>query len=208
MDYEDIGCTHKNTEEINQCPDSLQTKEDWKELMEDVDKVVDLGVQTEVEDCCRALTRQQFQNEEKNQPQIDQRRPSAPVYLPTYSTKDIGALQREDQDLGYLHEWIDKNQLPTRGDEVYAMRPAVRKFWLNWDNVVKLGHILYQKIISENQEGTSDTYQLLVPYVLRKEVIRNCHDSVCAGHLGVNKTVEKIRKNSTGTDIRRMYGRI
>ena len=70
----------------------------------------------------------------------------------------------------------------------------MRKFWLNWDNVKKLGHVLYQKIVSDYPKETSDTYQLLVPKVLRKEVLRNCHDSVCAGHLGVNKTVEKLRK--------------
>ena len=191
-DYEDSVCTHQSTEELNQCSDCQQTKEDWQEFMDEVDTVVDLGMQREAEASCRALTRQQFQNEEKNQPQPDLPRPNAPVYLPTYSTKDIGTLQREDPDLGLLHEWVDKNQLPTR-EEVNAMSPAVRKFWSNWDNIVKIGHVLYQKIVSENQKETSDTYQLLVPKVLRKEVLRNCHDSVCAGHLGVNKTVEKLR---------------
>ena len=70
----------------------------------------------------------------------------------------------------------------------------MRKFWLNWDNVKKLGHVLYQKIVSDYPKETSGTYQLLVPKVLRKEVLRNCHDSVCAGYLGVNKTLEKLRK--------------
>ena len=192
-DYEDSGCTHQNKEEIEQCPDCLQTKEEWQEFIDDIDTVVDLGMQTEVEACCRALTRQRFQNEEKDQPRPGQLRPNAPVYLPTYSTKDIGVLQREDPDLGLLHEWIDQDQLPNR-DQVNAMSPAVRKFWLNWGNVKKIGHVLYQKIVSDNANETSDTYQLLVPKVLRKEVLRNCHDSVCAGHLGVNKTVEKLRK--------------
>ena len=192
-DYVETACAHENAEEIEQCLECLQTREDWQEFMDDIDTVVDLGVQTEIEDCCRALTRQQFQNEEKSQSHIDVQRPTIPVYLPNYSTKDIGVLQREDPDLGYLHEWIDRNQIPTR-DEVNALSPAVRKFWLNWDNIVKLGHVLYQKIVLENLQGTSDIYQLLVPKVLRKEVLKNCHDSLYGGHSGVNKTVEKVRK--------------
>ena len=86
--YDQTACVHENTEETELCLGCLQTREDWQEFMDDIDTVVDLGVQTEIEDCCRALARQQFQHEEKNQPQIDAERPTVPVYMPNYSTKD------------------------------------------------------------------------------------------------------------------------
>ena len=61
-DYEGSDCAH-NATDAETCLDCWQTKEDWKEFTEEVDNVVDLGVQLDTELNCRAVTRQQMQKE-------------------------------------------------------------------------------------------------------------------------------------------------
>ena len=74
--------------------------------------MVYLGVQTDTELKCRAVTRQQMRKEEADQAegQTFQTRPTEAPYLPIYSAKDISTLQQEDPDLGKLHEWLDKGE--------------------------------------------------------------------------------------------------
>ena len=64
------------------------------------------------------------------------------MFLPSYTSNDIQMLQREDQDLGILHSWLDKNFLPSK-DEIAQYSPAVRKYWLNTENVVRKRGVLY-----------------------------------------------------------------
>ena len=56
----------------------------------------------------------------------------------------------------------------------------MRKHWLNWS-----------RTFSEESEN----FQLLVPMVLRKQVLKMCHHDVSAGHLGVNRTLDRVRTN-------------
>ena len=56
------------------------------------------------------------------------------MFLPIYTFEEIHLLQREDADLGILHDWMDKSYQPSR-DEVAAHSPAVRKYWLNSENI-------------------------------------------------------------------------
>jgi hypothetical protein len=39
--------------------------------------------------------------------------------------------------------------------------------------------------------------QLLVPAILKKEVLYSCHDTVYSGHLGVQKTKDRIKQECT-----------
>ena len=105
---------------------------------------------------------------------------------------NIQMLQREDQDLGILHSWLDKNFLPSR-DEIAQYSPAVRKYWLNTENTVRKRGVLYQKRWVYTPVEAK-TLQLLVPKALRQEIVRNNHDTLLSGHFGVNKTSSKIKK--------------
>ena len=45
--------------------------------------------------------------------------------------------------------------------------------------------ILLLPLLSESSEIS---YQLLVPKILRKEIVKNCHDTFYAAHFGISKT--------------------
>ncbi|CAG2218016.1 unnamed protein product [Mytilus edulis] len=106
-----------------------------------------------------------------------------------YTSKEIEAIQREDTELGRLHKWKDTGSCPTR-DQVVQYSPAIRKYWLNFNNIELVEGVLYQKRV--HSTGTS-SLQILVPKVLRQEVITMCHDHIFGAHMGVSKTIEKLK---------------
>ena len=63
---------------------------------------------------------------------------------------------------------------------------AVRRYWLNINLIVKVEGVLYQQIIDPIRGAK---YQLLVPKVLRQEVIVKCYDHIFGAH--ITKTTEK-----------------
>ena len=174
----------QNCHELNcRCEKCIQQQQEWSKFDQDIDTVTDLA-QPDVNKC-RAVTRQQTRPSET--PSI-----KTTSFLPHYTHREIAMLQRQDTDLCILHEWVDKEQIPSR-DEVNQYSPAVRRYWLNWDNITRIDQILYQKLQDPDNLDRS-TFQMIVPTVLQKEVLHSCHDSVFAGHQGVNKTAEKLRK--------------
>ena len=208
-DYLQTKCEH-NEQESDGCSVCLDRKEEWKHFFEDVDDVVDLGVPTTPKIvqrvsgnkafCLRAFTRGQaktqlqtdetvLQDEIKNSDSKEITEET--MFLPSYSCTEIQRLQREDLDLGIIHTWMDEKKLPSR-DEVAQCSPAVRKGWLNFENLVRRKGVLYQKrLVLLPKEHV--TFQLLIPKQLRNEVIRNNHDVQVAGHFGIGKTIKKIR---------------
>lgn len=46
----------------------------------------------------------------------------------------------------------------------------------------------------EDESGKRITYQLLVPELYRADILKSLHDAVTAGHLGVNKTLSRVRE--------------
>lgn len=51
--------------------------------------------------------------------------------------------------------------------------------------------VLYQKRVIPQTSEVS--YQLLIPKILRKEVITTCHDTLYSAHFGIHKTLEKVK---------------
>lgn len=113
-------------------------------------------------------------------------------WLQGYTCKDIENFQREDLDLKYLHEWLDNNTQPSR-DQAASFSPAVRVYWLNFNLLERRHVVLYQKHLSSDPSST--TYQLLFPKILRKEFIKNDHDTCYEAHFGISKTVDKIKRD-------------
>lgn len=86
------------------------------------------------------------------------------------------------QELAYLQQIDDQ------------LRPITNKILTNPKNdpnfVVKKG-VVYKK----NDSKLGRKLLLLVPSVMRRDLIKNFHDESRAGHLGVEKTLARIREN-------------
>ena len=97
--------------------------------------------------------------------------------------------QNNDPDIGPIIQakvsWVK----PTSKDMV-TRSPAWRHYWVIWDTLELRDDILYKRFMK--RDGTDDHMQLLVPSALKRGVLCQMHDYLLSGHLGCNKTKQKI----------------
>ena len=114
-------------------------------------------------------------------------------WVGSYSASELAKMQSEDPDIGILLKWkLQSEDRPCR-DKVAAESPAVRSLWLQWSQLFIQNGVLFRKWISVDSTLSYD--QLVLPSVLRKEVLQSMHNSITSAHLGVHKTVTKIKQN-------------
>lgn len=174
-------CNHRTDDDQKQCKLCQKQTDEWKSFKTNVDDVGKLGKTESI----RAVTRSQTQTLVRSN------------WLNEYTAKQISEFQREDTDLGPIHKWLDENKTPSR-EEIVACSPAIRKYWLGINHIYRENDILYQKkLLPVNDDANSQDvqYQLMVPKILRKDILKNCHNNMLSAHMGVSKTSEKVKRN-------------
>lgn len=191
------GKTHQNADSLSrfseECTNMLsglpcggcqycrKCSKEWETFSQDVEDVIPLS---SVPPHCRAVTRAAAQMQV---PVNEDQSRQFSSYL-GHSQEELIKLQKEDPDLRVLHRWKEAG-VPSR-DQAAQYSPAVRSYYLDWDNITVEDGILFQKTATLSQ---GSTLRLLVPKVLRKEVLKHCHDSLFGGHLGMAKTLSKVK---------------
>lgn len=94
----------------------------------------------------------------------------------------IGKVLQLKESYGDKPEWAD---ISHHGLQVKA-------YWAQWESLQVISGVLCRKW--ESPRGDSFKLQRVLPASLRSEVMRELHDNVTAGHLGVNKTLERVRE--------------
>ncbi|KAL5011242.1 hypothetical protein ScPMuIL_011676 [Solemya velum] len=118
-------------------------------------------------------------------------------WLEGYSFQEISKEQQEDPILKILHVWAVSG-VPKDRKHVLKEDPALRHFWLVWDQVVFKETVAFYKWKGVGQERDL----LLVPNSLKKLVLELCHSSILAGHPGIHRTVERVREKCYWYDMR------
>ena len=68
---------------------------------------------------------------------------------------------------------------------------TTKAYWAQWDSLALREGVLYHRW--ESPERGDETWQLVLPTALRAGVLKLLHDSPVGGHLGVSKTLGKVR---------------
>jgi hypothetical protein len=89
--------------------------------------------------------------------------------------------QKAIKDNKYIIE-IDTNKLSTNKNSLYRQ----------WHRILILDKALYRKWVKHKQ-GNRCILQYIIPNHQRKEILLKAHDIKTSGHLGINKTCEKIK---------------
>ncbi|KAL5463135.1 hypothetical protein EMCRGX_G032011 [Ephydatia muelleri] len=75
----------------------------------------------------------------------------------------------------------------------YSDSHTLQSLWAQREHLIVCRHLLYRQWIDASEGGESTCLQFVLPWVLVSQVLRQWHDSATAGHLGVQKTLDKIR---------------
>ena len=183
------------------CKYCTKQHEQWSDFNNTVDDIIPLSLPklaAAEKQCRRVATR----NAVKAQSQVTELQEvtlPVPNWVVGYTATELAAIQRQDPDLIIVHEWLDCQEKPVR-DLVASYSPDVRKMWIEWDNLHRVEGVLYRRRI---EQQTQQVYnQLIVPQKLRKEFIHLCHTPVLSGHLGIDKTVNKIQQKAYWRTLR------
>ncbi|KAJ8962256.1 hypothetical protein NQ318_018230 [Aromia moschata] len=99
--------------------------------------------------------------------------------------------QENDPNLKPIVNWKKEGRKPT-WEEVSRYSPTVKSYWAQWNSLVLSDGLL--KRILEKSDGTEERKQLIVPRNRVPEVLEEIHNGSTGGHLGVTKTLGKVRE--------------
>ncbi|KAJ8934486.1 hypothetical protein NQ318_016488 [Aromia moschata] len=99
--------------------------------------------------------------------------------------------QENDPNLKPIVNWKKEGRKPT-WEEVSRYSPTVKSYWTQWNSLVLSDGLL--KRVLEKSDGTEERKQLIVPRNRVPEVLEEIHNGSTGGHLGVTKTLGKVRK--------------
>lgn len=129
-----------------------------------------------------------------------ERRKNFNNWLPEYSSIELRQLQEEDDDISPIVQWLETGEAPSQAT-LRLSSPATRFLWLGQFCLEFHNDILYYKYVDRTDKELS----LVVPDKLKHEILQHCHDDKVAGHLGKDKTIQRIKQyfiwHQMGSDI-------
>ena len=112
-------------------------------------------------------------------------------WLTRVSLEDLRKSQVEDPDLRNIIEWKKSLQKRPQWKEIREKSQAVKSLWQIWDQLfVTDGILKREKILNGKKEPV---LQVVVPLKMRNEIFQELHAGRMSGHLGINRTIERIR---------------
>ena len=116
------------------------------------------------------------------------------------SDKSLFNEQRRDPIIGQLIEWKTENARP-EWQKISAGCTELKYYWSRFDSFDLRDGILCYKW--ENETGNKTVWQILLPSSLRKTVFTQLHGVPTAGHLGIKKTLMKVKARYFWFGLRR-----
>lgn len=96
--------------------------------------------------------------------------------------------QRPDHTLADIISYLEKESLPNNSAAAKAVLHSIDNYYLDPDG------LLCNIWVPGGRRVPGIRSQLVIPTSLRQEILIGGHDDPLAGHLGVNKTYEKLRE--------------
>ena len=189
------GKKHQNADALSRKDYELQEdddvhKEDWQDFEENVNDVNHISHNNHHPEC-RVITRGQSQSANLQESTEDVTY-MIPNWSDHYTAEELSNFQKNDPVLKEVFKWKENDQRPCKED-MTASSPAQRSYWIHFDNLKIVNGILYKKHFSDDPNAET-SLRLMVPVKMKKELLELHHNTVLSAHMGVNKTIQKLRK--------------
>ncbi|CAG2255790.1 Retrovirus-related Pol polyprotein from transposon 17.6,Retrovirus-related Pol polyprotein from transposon 297 [Mytilus edulis] len=100
--------------------------------------------------------------------------------------------QSNDPDLKLVKQWLTDGQRPLY-NEVSGKGFFIRSLWSQFNSLELQDDLVFRHFYDNERKVVK--LQAVIPLSERKQVLHFCHDAKYAGHLGMRKTLEKIRQS-------------
>lgn len=100
--------------------------------------------------------------------------------------------QQNDTDIKPILDWLKTNSPKPSWSDVASMSTVTKSYWAQWDSLVLQEGVLCRKW--ENARGDSCHLQMVVPRAKVPDVLKLYHDGCSGSHMGVKRTLLKIRE--------------
>ena len=115
-------------------------------------------------------------------------------WLDAKSTDDIINEQHGDRKISAIMAWKAESNERPNWERVSHLDADYKTYWSQWNRLILKDGILYRRWICE--ATGRDRFELVVPETWRTEIIKMFHAAPGAGHMGVKRTVERIRSRA------------
>ena len=134
----------------------------------------------------------------RTQKRRNKRRPTGNKYVrlvtmnSLWSAEEMKTAQESDPDLSLIVKAKQKGGPRPEWEEISPLSKTAKCYWAQWDRLELRNEMLHSKW--ESGDGKTERWQLVVPHSYKDKVLKELHSSRTAGHLGVNKTRERVRE--------------
>ncbi|CAG2253617.1 unnamed protein product [Mytilus edulis] len=123
---------------------------------------------------------------------LDQQKPSSssPMHDEQFVEMDFDLENEQENDpvLKIIRDWLVNNLKPI-WSEISKFSPIIKYFWNRIESFEIRDGIICRKW--ESEKGDNVTWQKVIPENLKEGVLKQLHNSVTGGHLGIKKTLSK-----------------
>ncbi|GBP02823.1 hypothetical protein EVAR_71253_1 [Eumeta japonica] len=111
------------------------------------------------------------------------------------SGEEWSVAQRSDIILSKIMSAKEADRRPSR-NEISAESPLAKSYWAQWDSLKLINGCLYRQW--ESADGKTTFNLIVVPSTKKNYVLKEFHNRTSGGHLGVTKTLEKLKQRFYG----------
>ena len=116
---------------------------------------------------------------------------SSPTVSAGYSSDELQQMQLDDRCLEGLLQAKESSQKPSQ-DYSRSQSPEYRRLYQQWDKLVVCEGVLWRYYAQSNEKMS--WLQLIVPKSLRSDIVKEAHQGISSGHLGQEKTLNRIKQ--------------
>eukprot|EP00731_Ephydatia_muelleri_P003480 Em0001g3480a len=114
-------------------------------------------------------------------------------WLSQLSKREIRELQSRDEGIEQVIEWVEHPKTQPQRCPPSASH-VMKSLWAQKKYLEVIDGVLYRRWEDAGGGGLNKCFQLVIPPSLVPTVLAELHDSPTAGHLGVGKVLEKVRR--------------
>ena len=127
-------------------------------------------------------------------------RVAAVTLQPLWTNAEWRELQKEDPDIALIWTRLVKGEENPRWNEISEFSLATKAYWGEWHRLEMRDGVIYRKW--ESSDGVQVYTQVLVPAGKRKEILQQAHGERWTAHLGVKRTMARLRETHFWHDMR------